>query len=433
MHWIWTLIGIAFCGLALIGSSRKSGEPIPWLTMLGVVGISLIFWSKFKAGIDAPLVGVLLSVIVPMLLPALEKWWSDRSEFKLGAEYLIPVGLALIAISGDKMNFAPWFAVLSLALGALIFGSTRSAHAAIWAALIVSANVMSPNSDLVWTQGKLGVGLTVLVTCLSFALSLLGKGKWVAPLVAGIVVAGAYLLLQKIFPGKNSGLTMAFGCAVVVVSNLLAEEGKSALLHKVALLLSVLGATAIFGFGKTSGLVISSLVMFALTLIQGYDLRLLAPTLGLALYRLAKGTITDQGGYELANHYLLSGIIGGAILVLVFDEWQNRERSGWSGVGWLLVLPSMGALIQFALDFRGLVGWLLGSALGIALLPGRKSLAFTALPISAGLLLLIPRLLNDTTTLSRTERMLEGMWWCVPVVLGVAVLMIPKAKKEVLA
>ena len=229
--------------------------------------------------------------------------------------------------------------------------------------------------------------------------------------------------------------TVAIGgdFGIVQTGHLLAEEGKSALLHKVALLLSVLGATAIFGFGKTSGLVIGSLVMFALTLIQSYDLRLLAPTLGLALYRLAKGTITDQGGYELANHYLLSGIIGGAILVLVFDEWQNRERSGWSGVGWLLVLPSMGAMIQFALDFRGLVGWLLGSALGIALLPGRKSLAFTALPISAGLLLLIPRLLNDTTTLSRTERMLEGMWWCVPVVLGVAVLMIPKGKKEVVA
>jgi hypothetical protein len=235
------------------------------------------------------------------------------------------------------------------------------------------------------------------------------------------------LLLKKLYPDSKLGLYAVAAIAAVGVVQWTSTTSLHKHREKIGILLSVLAATVIFGYGKTQGLIVGGLGALLLAVALELNLRVIYPFVGLGLYRIAKRVITDQGGYELANHYLLSGIVAGLILVYVLADWFDEEKPSWRNAGWLLALTPVAILIQLGLDIRGLVGWLLGSAIGVALIPSSPSskLASALLPLSAALLLLIPRILEDVSVSSRPDRLSQGLMWLIPIAIGVGMLWAP--------
>lgn len=427
------------------GTAKKREAPAGAFLVLAVV-VGLLVAGAFSGygGLDDP-VPLTLSAAVGALLAAVA-YAVGLMPGQQVAGRAAPMAMALLAVSAIGLMPYPtvplalvfgaavgaWF----LSIGILEDPNPWAMRAAAFAGPVVAANLLGKAAELGEYGSHAGtiLGLAVvLAVMISGMLSGVTKGSDLAR-AGGVVVLtalGVWLVGDRLLEFREL-LVVGFGASVLglIVHGLCPEEDSAPTLRlTVATVIWIAAGSAAFGFAKGFGVAVLLLVATAVLLAMGNRRALLTlgPLAALTYFRVFRETHAEAPrALDLAQHYAMVGLILGAALPVMAQEWLRTvaKRGGLTtllaGGVWMAVMIVGPITAAMMLGAKGAVGYVFGlglAALMEAIRGERSAHAHTlgmglAAAMTAMFGVLIPHL-----DLTRDEKLVQVGWFGGAVVL----------------
>lgn len=432
------------------GTAKKREAPAgAFLVLAVVVGVLVAGAFSGYGGLNDA-VPLTLSAAVGALLAAIA-YGVGLMPGQQVAGRAAPMAMALLAVGAIGLMPYPsvplalvfgaavgaWF----LSIGILEDPNPWAMRAAAFAGPVVAANLLGKAASL----GEYGphagtiLGLVVvLAVMLSGILGGVAKGNDLVR--AGVLVAlatlGVWLVGSRLFEFHELiWVGLGAGLLGLIVHGLCPEEDDAPTLRlTVATVIWIAAGSAAFGLAKGFGVALLLMVATGVLLAMGNRRALLTlgPLAALTFFRVFREThVEAPRALDLAQHYAMVGLILGAALPVMAQEWLRTvaKRGGLTtllaGGVWMAVMIVGPITAAMMLGAKGAVGYVFGlglAALMEAIRGERSAHAHTlgmglAAAMTAMFGVLIPHL-----DLTRDEKLVRVGWFGGAVVLMAVVI-----------
>jgi hypothetical protein len=299
-------------------------------------------------------------------------------------------------------------------------------RSAVAAGAIVACNLLASKANLVGDSAHVGTWLAVgAVVAGILAGFLRAKSSGLALICAfGLFAAAIYGVCTKLqVPPISSVIIIASAAIAMIVAWLIpeAQESRSARLA-IASVIWIAAATAVFGFEKGFGMALALLGAVAMLLLAGNRQALLslAPLAALVFYRVFREAHPDTShGFDISQHYAILGVLLGAILPIMAQEWLRLTGKRGGGAAlvagglWVLLLAAAPVVVAIALSSKGIIGYLIGLGIAPVMEGARGERSALSLALSMGLgsmMALLYDWLTPHLDLARHEKLIALAW-----------------------
>jgi hypothetical protein len=416
-------LGIVIVSLALRHEKPSGSAPHPgsWLLLLVAVGASgAIAQHLGSPRIGAIWMGLVAGAGAAAIAAAIDRWKPHVSALiALGA--VAPASVLMFAPGAYSAALAASFGT---GVAALVFRLKGPALVSTIASVVCLSSVIATQSDSSFALPWAGVAVTVGIALASLASAVLSRivPNWdrlspvfVACVIAAIAYAASIRYLS--LGGGWIGLCLAPVAALIAYWLSATEDsGPDAfgLLVSAAIWMGL--ATAAYGLSKSFGVSLA-LVLAMGTLVALDTDRAIAssgPLLAIVLTQAFRAIHPDAArSIEVGQHYVLIGLVLGALVPLLPEQWLDRVKppEGWrrslAVAVWITTLAAVPLLVGIYLAPKGLLGFVAGLGLSGFFGGLRSPVTLTVPALSAGLCCLTFQTyswMGDLTDLPRDDK-----------------------------
>lgn len=396
-------LGIAVLSLTL--RHQKPSTPTSTWILGAVLGLLVLILGSVASRVGAPdqmspiWIGLGLGALA-VAVGALIDGWGPHASALLAIGAAAPAFVLALATTG--LDSAALAASSEAGVAALVFRLRSSSLVALCVSGVCLAIVLGSHSDSSFVHPAGGVVLTAGMALVSIASATMSRitPKWdriAPPFISFLILVIAYaasIRYLSLGPGWI-GLCLAPVAALIAYWLASTEDSRPdafGLLVSAAIWLGL--ATAAFGLTKSFGVSLALVLAIGTLISLNADRALVSvgPLLAVVLTQTFKAIHPDAArSVDVGQHYVLIGLVLGALLPLIPEEWLERVKppGEWRRTAavalWVAILCASPLLIGIYLAPRGLMGFVAG--LGFSGFFGslRSPVALTVPALSAGL------------------------------------------------